>query len=57
MHRYEIKFKDGETEIGYSEYDYTTYLRRIMGREYIVCSNNKLRKTSEIIGINEKGDL
>ena len=57
MHRYEIKFKNGETAVATSEYDYKTYIKRIMGREYIICANNKLRKTSEIVGINEKGNL
>lgn len=54
---YEIKFKDGETEISKSEYNYSTYLKRIIGKEYILCGDNKLKKTSEIIGINEKGRL
>ena len=57
MHKYEIKFKNGEIEIALSKYDYKTYLTRIMGREYIVCGNNKLKKTSEIVGINEKSCL
>lgn len=57
MYRYEIKFKNGEIEVAISEYDYKTYIKRIMGREYIICGGNKLRKTSEIVGINEKGNL
>ena len=57
MHIYEIKFKNGEIEEAISEYDCKTYIKRIIGREYIICADNKLRRTSEIVGINEKGNL
>lgn len=57
QYRYEIKFKNGEVVVARSEYDYKTYIKRIMGREYIICGDNKLRRTSEIVGINEKRGL